>query len=107
MAAGQLLIAWDALRGPTPEYVLVADADSPDTVDVLAALRGSFLPRKVVAARDGTSGESAALDPIFAGKTSGPQPMLYVCEQFTCRQPLVGVRDIVAELERQRAAGGT
>ncbi|HUY32944.1 MAG TPA: thioredoxin domain-containing protein [Pirellulales bacterium] len=89
-AAGQLLIALDFERGPSPELVLMAPASDADAAAVLGDLRRRYLPNKVVARRVGGT-PSARLDAIFAGK---PVPAsgiaLYVCRDFTCQAPAVG-----------------
>jgi uncharacterized protein YyaL (SSP411 family) len=65
---------------------------------LLSELRGCYLPNRVLACRgaaEATAGASAASDPLaplFTGKTTAEgAPVLYVCENFTCRQPAVGL----------------
>ncbi|MGD9720398.1 MAG: thioredoxin domain-containing protein [Pirellulales bacterium] len=103
-AVGQMLLALDLYWGPTKEIVLLGDALSGDTADVLVALRGRFAPNKLVACRapDHAEWRSDALEPLFAGKEpSGPEPALYVCEQFTCQAPVCGraaALEVIGEL---------
>jgi uncharacterized protein YyaL (SSP411 family) len=75
---GRALAAADFYVGPSKEIALVGQADA-----FLATLRKRYLPRAVVAAG---SGDRIALlrdRPMVEGK-----PTAYVCENFTCRQPV-------------------
>ncbi len=96
-AAGQMLIAYDFDLGPTPEIVLLASQDSPQTPEILSDLRRRFVPNKIVALRaPGVSG-SPHLEPLFAGKQStSEEPTAWICENFTCQAPLHGVAAIKA-----------
>jgi uncharacterized protein YyaL (SSP411 family) len=92
-AAGQMLLALDLYFGPTPEIVIVGDGQNADTSAALQSLRHCYVPNKVVACRspDAEGPTSAALDPLFAGKTfAGPQPAVFICENFACQQPVYG-----------------
>jgi uncharacterized protein YyaL (SSP411 family) len=104
MAAAQMLIALDRYLGPANELVLVGDIARDDTKQALAAIHRRYLPRSVRAARDTasadqTGAQSRHLDDIFVGKSSPDgQPALYVCENFTCRAPAVGLAAIELQL---------
>jgi uncharacterized protein YyaL (SSP411 family) len=106
LAAGQMLLALDLHLGPSHELVLVGDMGRDDTKDAVAALHRRYLPRSVTAARDSKSPDadaarSARLDPLFAGKESRDgQPALYVCRNFTCQAPAVGLAAIESHLDQ-------
>jgi uncharacterized protein YyaL (SSP411 family) len=105
MAAGQMLLALDRYLGPGQEFVLVGDFSREDTKVALAAVHRRYLPRSVVAARDSKpiadSVRSPPLDELFAGKTSRDgQPVLYICQNFTCQEPAVGLAEIDSALDR-------
>jgi uncharacterized protein YyaL (SSP411 family) len=91
-AAGQMLLAIDLMRGPTPEIAIVGDPQEPQTASALHALRQTYLPRKVLACRTAKNLQDAGpLSALFAGKMSGAaQPAVYLCEQFTCQAPVFG-----------------
>jgi uncharacterized protein YyaL (SSP411 family) len=90
-AAGQMLLALDMYFGPTPEIVIIGDARNAETAAALAALRNHYIPNKVVACRAPDSKVSGPLDPLFAGKSLvGPQPGVFICENFACREPAFG-----------------
>ena len=103
-AAGQLLIAVDFYQGPTPEIVILDPPEQSGSEEVLADLRRRFWPNKVVAYRPAAN-HSAHLAGMFAGKElPAAEPTVYLCENFTCGQPLVGEPAILAEW--QKAVGG-
>jgi uncharacterized protein YyaL (SSP411 family) len=90
-AASQLLIALDMYLGPTPEIVILGDAEDADTAAAISSLRRHYIPNRVIACRASGAKPSGPLDPLFAGKQStGPQPAVYICQNFTCQAPLVG-----------------
>ncbi len=96
-ALSQMLIAADLLRGPTPEIALVSPTYDATSQQLLSALRGNYVPRRVLAFRaaDTTTGRSPSLDPIFAGKTpQQQQPTVYLCEGFACQEPRIGESQI-------------
>ncbi len=75
---GRMLAAADFHLGPSKEVAIVGEPDA-----FLAILRRQYLPRTVVAAG---SGDRIALlrgRPLVDGK-----PTAYVCENFTCKQPV-------------------
>jgi uncharacterized protein YyaL (SSP411 family) len=105
MAVGQMLLALDRYLGPAHELVLVGDFSRDDTKAALAAIHRRYLPRSVVAARDSKHAADAVrskhLDPLFAGKSSADgQPVLYICENFACQAPAVGLAAIDAGLDQ-------
>ena len=108
MAAGQMLLALDFYMGPTNELVLVGDLDRDDTKQAIAAIQRRRLPRSVLAVRDprsvdATGSQSARLHEIFASKESADgRPVLYVCQNFACQQPVAGLAAIEAALGEMR-----
>src|SRR5262249_36344205 len=70
---GRMLAALDFFIGPSKEIVI---AGSPDSF--LEVLRKRYLPRTVVLRQN---------RPMIDGK-----PTVYVCENFTCKQPTTDLR---------------
>ncbi len=91
MAAAQMLIAYDFDLGPVKEYAIVGDPANDETKRVLRAIRGGFQPHKVVALKSPGDDQADGVLPLLAGKTAGGVVTTYVCENFTCSAPLVGV----------------
>jgi uncharacterized protein YyaL (SSP411 family) len=99
-AAGQMLLALDTYLGPTPEIVVLAGTNQPDTAEVLSDLRRRYVPRKVVACRSGSQAreqQSQALSALFEGKSpQTPPPTVFICQDFACQAPLNGKEAAVA-----------
>ena len=105
MAGGQMLLALDRLLGPSHELVLVGSAANADARNVNAAIARRFLPRSILAVRITDANvarhHSPQLDELFAGRQSpSGEPVLYVCENFTCQEPAVGLAAILAAIEK-------
>ena len=101
-AAGQMLLALDFHLGPTPEYALVGDPGNPDVGKVLALIRSGFRPNKVLALRtpQGAAEPTETLLPLLKGKTAQGPVTTYVCQDFTCQAPLVGVEAVEQALAK-------
>jgi uncharacterized protein YyaL (SSP411 family) len=105
-AAGQMLLALDRYLGQAHELVLVGDMARDDTKDAIAAIHRRYLPRSVLAARDAKSADSDAdrslqLDELFVGRESPDgQPVLYICQNFACQAPAVGLPAIEVQLDQ-------
>jgi uncharacterized protein len=103
-AVGQSLIALDFLLAPTEEFAVIAGADRAECRAVLEAIATPFRPHKVVA--PATPGEAATLAqkmPLLANRPlKNGQTTTYVCEHFTCHEPVVGVAGVEAALADRR-----
>ena len=98
-AVGQSLLALDLWLGPTQEVVVAAPSTAARD-EVLRDLRSRFWPHKLTAAVPGKN-ESPHLKGVLAGKQPvKDRPALYVCENFTCRAPVVGPEAIAEELDK-------
>jgi uncharacterized protein YyaL (SSP411 family) len=100
MAAGQMLLALDRYLGPAQELVLVGAG--PAMNDAVRAVERSYLPRSVFGHRTDKAeagSTSPLLASLFAGKESGGEPTLYVCENFACQEPAVGLAAIETKLD--------
>ncbi len=113
MAGCQMLLGYDLLVGPTPELVIVGEANGAETQAVIGALRGRYWPTKVVAVgQPDEASKSESLAPLFAGKTATAdapnKPTLYLCEGFACQAPIVGKEAILEAIDKLAAmpAGG-
>jgi hypothetical protein len=101
MASAQMLIGLGVHLGPTYEFALVGDPASEETKAALRAIHQRFVPNKVLAMRrPGDAEETGRLIPLLADKPSQPGgPTLYVCHNFTCENPAVGLDSITAALD--------
>jgi uncharacterized protein YyaL (SSP411 family) len=101
-AAGQSLVALDFDLSAVRELAVVSGADSQEFRDVLEVIYCRFLPGAVVAP---TTQEQATLlattMPLLANRPALDQrTTTYICENFTCQHPVVGVEGVTAELEK-------
>jgi uncharacterized protein YyaL (SSP411 family) len=85
---GRMLGAMDFYIGPSREIAL---AGSPEPF--LPILRKYYIPRAVIAA--GTDDRIALLRDR---QMIGGQPTAYICENFTCKAPITGVREFQEQL---------
>lgn len=94
MAAAQMMIALAIHQGPTREIVLVGDPASTDVQDGLTILRDRFIPDKVVALRwpAEPDDEIGPIELLAGKKELGPGLTTYICENFTCQEPIQGIQ---------------
>lgn len=85
LAAGQMLVALDFFLGPVQEFAVVGE----DAEKVLRFLRQAFRPNKVVAWKKTGKGEQGIK--LLEGKTAQGGVTTYICQDFTCQAPLVGL----------------
>ena len=79
-ALAWFLCALDYLEGPAREIVIAG----PNPEPLLRAVRGPFLPNKVLAYADGKTSI-----PLLEGrKAIDGKAAAYVCESFTCKRPV-------------------
>ena len=92
-ATGQMLLALDLYLGPTIEIVVLGDARSKATHEVLTDLRHRYFPRKLLAFRD-SADPSQGCEPLaslFAGKQAlEGGPTAFICQDFVCQAPISG-----------------
>jgi uncharacterized protein YyaL (SSP411 family) len=101
-AFSHLLMALDFLRGSPREVVIAGERADADTQSLLAAVRGSFRPERVVALAH--AGADVSLVPLLADKTPGPDgPRAFVCEEGRCLAPVSTPADLKAQLVRPRS----
>ncbi|MHB1422162.1 MAG: thioredoxin domain-containing protein [Gemmataceae bacterium] len=106
LAAGQMLLALDFHLGPVQEIAIVGDPAEEDTRRVLRILAGSYQPHRVLALK-APGGDEKMLEeliPLLAGKTAQDSVTVYVCQNFTCQAPLVGVEAIKSAIAVPRVA---
>jgi uncharacterized protein YyaL (SSP411 family) len=87
--------------GPAYELVVVGDFRNEETNSAPPLWQRRYLPRSVIAARLGNAvHRSAALEDLFDGKRSADgRPVLYVCQNFSCQEPVAGHAAIKSRLD--------
>jgi uncharacterized protein YyaL (SSP411 family) len=92
---GYALSAMDFLLS-TPKEVAIVGKDQTDIQPMLAETWRRYLPNKVVAAGTEASEFTPLLEnrPLVNGLATA-----YVCEHFTCKQPVTDVAELAAQLQ--------
>jgi uncharacterized protein YyaL (SSP411 family) len=90
-AAGQMLIALDFHLGPATEVAVIGKSGDTETNRALRAIRQAFRPNQVLAFHDSAGGNPNEIIPLLKDKpTVDGKVTVYVCENYSCRTPLVG-----------------
>ena len=100
-AYSQLLCAVDFAVGPAFEVVIAGEPEAQSTRDMLAALRGSYHPNKVVLLRPaGEAGSQISrLAPFTATQVAiDGLATAYVCRNFSCRAPTTDTAEMLTAL---------
>jgi len=107
---GQMLNALDMYLGPMPEVLVLGDAATSPTSEVLANLRDRYLPNRLLSCRPsaGGAGGSDRLNAIYQGKqAAGEEPTVFVCQNFTCGTPASGKDAAIAKWDELEVNAGT
>jgi uncharacterized protein YyaL (SSP411 family) len=106
-AVGQSLIALDFLLAPIKEFAVIAGSDPAEYRAVLEAIASRFLPHKVVA--PATDDQASILEskvPLLADRPPRDgRATTYICENFACQAPVLGVEGVEAALGQPAATG--
>jgi len=87
VAFSQLLMAVDFLAAGPREIVISGEPSEEVTRQMLATVRRTFLPQRVVASA--RMGADAGLIPLVEGKAAGTRgARAYVCRNYSCREPV-------------------
>ncbi len=104
LAAGQMLLALDFHLGPIKEIAIAGDLAAEETRRVLRLLAAAYEPHRVMAFKPAGADEMRLdeLLPLLSGKTQQGAVTVYVCQNFTCQAPLIGVEAVEAAFHRAR-----
>jgi uncharacterized protein YyaL (SSP411 family) len=61
-----------------------------DAVDKAANIRKRFIPNSIVMASEGDENNIS----LFAGKQGEKESLIYLCENFICRKPVVSLNEL-------------
>ena len=89
-----MLIALDFSIGPAREVVIAAEAQQPDTIEMLKLIHGKFLPNTVVLLHQtGKTGEAIKkIAPFVKFQTAiNGKATAYVCQNYVCKQPVTEI----------------
>jgi uncharacterized protein YyaL (SSP411 family) len=99
-AAGQMLLALDFHLGPVKEIAVIGERQTGEVRAVLRAIHTKFRPHTVLASRTGSDDHADAVVPLLRDKPASGAVTTYICRDFACQAPLVGVEAAVAALGR-------
>ena len=96
-----MLVALDFHLDSPVEVAIVGEKNAEDTNAALRAVCSRFIPNKVLALKSESSGEEAdATVPLLDGKAMVEgRAAVYLCENFTCKEPLTDLSAIEKALE--------
>ena len=77
------------------EIAVIGVKDSPAVLQVLKVLRRQFRPNRVIAFHDPATGQAPDAVKLLIGKESLGDVTVYVCRDFACQAPLVGLEAVL------------
>jgi uncharacterized protein len=92
LASAQMLLALDFQLGPVAEIAIVGDPANDETKRVLRVFRKSFRPHQVLALRKPDANDDGI--GLLKDKTAQGAVTTYICQNFTCKSPLVGAEAV-------------
>ena len=101
-AAGQSLIVLDDLLAPSQEFAVIAGNDPLEFREALLAIHEKFLPHKVVAPSptgEVADGLAEVVELLKDRPARDGKVTTFICENFACQDPVVGVEPLRAALE--------
>jgi hypothetical protein len=102
---GRLLCALDFYLGAPKEIAVIGERGNPQTSSLLAEIWTPYLPNKIVAQSLPGDEASAALVPLLRDRPQlKNQPTAFVCEHFTCKQPVTTPAELAVQLNPGAAA---
>jgi uncharacterized protein YyaL (SSP411 family) len=90
-AAGQMLLALDFYLGPVREVAVIGDLQGTEVREVLRAFHAALRPNDVLAASAPGDAQAGAVVPLLADKPTKGAVTTYICRDFACQAPAVGV----------------
>jgi uncharacterized protein YyaL (SSP411 family) len=94
----RMLGALDLYLASPREIAIIGQLEDPATSALLGAVHSIYLPNKVLAGCDGISVPTNI--PLLVDRPlRGGKPTAYVCENFTCKQPVIDAEALGAQLQ--------
>ena len=82
----------------TPKEIAIVGINEPAIHDFVREVWRNYLPNKIVAPALAENVSATASIPLLRERPSGDLVTAYVCEHFTCRQPVNDVQQLAAQL---------
>ncbi len=97
-----MLSAFDFYKGPVKEFAVVGPRENSKTEKMIQAIQTLYMPNKIVAflsADKESHGKAFEKIPLLKGKTSSNlDPKVYICQNFTCKQPIENIKELQESL---------
>jgi uncharacterized protein YyaL (SSP411 family) len=107
-AFGYLLGALDFNLSTPKEIVIVGESGADDSLALLREVWKRYLPNKVVAQTAEQDEEAASVVPLLRERPApGGRATAYVCENYSCLQPVNTPAELAAQLDRPKTKGAT
>ena len=104
----QMLMAADFVLHPPKEVAIVGNPANEDTQALLRAVRGRFLPNRIVALLVPTHDDAETVArrvPLLEGRTLVEgKAAAYVCRDFVCRLPVTAPEALQKQLDEEHVA---
>jgi uncharacterized protein len=101
---GRLLCALDFHLDTPKEIALIGAPDSPQTISLAREVWSRYLPNKVLAQASPRDELAANAIPLLQGRSEvNGRATAYVCEHFTCKNPVSTPAELAAQLVRNLA----
>jgi uncharacterized protein YyaL (SSP411 family) len=105
-AFGYLLGALDFYLSTPKEIVVVGEAGADDSLALLREVWKRYLPNKVVAQSNGGDAEASEVVPLLHERPAlGGRATAYVCENYSCLQPVTTPAELAAQLDTAGTKG--
>jgi len=91
-AMPQILVALDFSSRKPRQIVIAGKKDAPETKALLSEVHRHFLPTTILLVADGAEGQKYLgedLEAIHGMSMVDEKPAAYVCENFTCKAPVI------------------
>jgi len=91
-AMPQILVALDFSSRKPRQIVIAGKKDAPETKALLSEVHRHFLPTTILLVADGAEGQeylAEELQAIHGMSMVDEKPAAYVCEDFTCKAPVI------------------
>jgi uncharacterized protein YyaL (SSP411 family) len=96
-AMPQMLVAFDFSSSKPRQIVIAGKKDAPETKAILREVHRHFLPKTIILLADGAEGQAylgEKIEAIRAMSILDGKPAAYLCENFTCKAPVIDAKTL-------------
>ena len=105
---GRILSALDFYLSSPKEIAIIGDSEADATDLLKREVWNRFLPNKVVGLGQPNQPQAAQLVPLLRDRNPlDNQPTAYVCEHYTCKNPVTNPAELATQLEEKPESRGS